>query len=433
MGSKGRMPPPQHLRRPHPLPPGPAMLHHDQVGPAMHHHALPPPFDLMPPPQVMEQKLASQHGEMQRLATENQRLAATHGVLRQELAGAQHELQMLHAHVGSLKAEREQQMRSVVDKIAKMESELKAVEPLNMELQKARGEAQSLVVAREELMAKAQHLNQEIQRVHVDVQQIPALISELERLRQEYQHCRATYDYEKKLYNDHLESLQVMEKNYVSMSREVEKLRAELTNTANVDRSSGPYGGTSGTNNKEASGLPVGQNAYEDGYAVAQGRGSLPTASSGGGNATTTTPAGAQPGSASAGTGYEVTRGGPGYIASAGPTYGTQNGSTYDPQRLTGYDAFRGSAYDAATRGQMFDAQRTGYDPQRGSGYEVQRGPAYDPSRTAGYDAQSRGGAGPQGQVPPVNNMPYGSATPPARNVGGGGYDAARGVNPARR
>lgn len=50
--------------------------------------------------------------------------------------------------------------------------------------------------------------------------------------------CRATYDYEKKLYNDHLESLQVMEKNYVSMSREVEKLRAELTNTANVDRSS---------------------------------------------------------------------------------------------------------------------------------------------------------------------------------------------------
>lgn len=48
--------------------------------------------------------------------------------------------------------------------------------------------------------------------------------------------CRATYDYEKKLYNDHLESLQVMEKNYVSMSREVEKLRAELTNTANVDR-----------------------------------------------------------------------------------------------------------------------------------------------------------------------------------------------------
>jgi len=85
MGSKGRMPPPQHLRRPHP--PGPGMLHHEPPGPIMHHGLPPGPFDLMPPPQVMEQKLASQHGEMQRLATENQRLAATHGVLRQELAG----------------------------------------------------------------------------------------------------------------------------------------------------------------------------------------------------------------------------------------------------------------------------------------------------------------------------------------------------------
>jgi len=34
--------------------------------------------------------------------------------------------------------------------------------------------------------------------------------------------------------------------------------------------SGGPYGGTSGTNDSEASGLPVGQNAYEDGYSVMQ-------------------------------------------------------------------------------------------------------------------------------------------------------------------
>lgn len=50
---------------------------------------------------------------------------------------------------------------------------------------------------------------------------------------------RATYDYEKKLYNDHLESLQVMEKNYVTMAREVEKIRADLTNTSNFDRPTG--------------------------------------------------------------------------------------------------------------------------------------------------------------------------------------------------
>lgn len=34
--------------------------------------------------------------------------------------------------------------------------------------------------------------------------------------------------------------------------------------------SGAPYGGTSGTNENEASGLPGGQNAYEDGYSVMQ-------------------------------------------------------------------------------------------------------------------------------------------------------------------
>lgn len=36
---------------------------------------------------------------------------------------------------------------------------------------------------------------------------------------------------------DHSESLQVMKKNYDSMVTELEKLRAELTNTANLDKS----------------------------------------------------------------------------------------------------------------------------------------------------------------------------------------------------
>ncbi|KAJ1435442.1 hypothetical protein SESBI_04950 [Sesbania bispinosa] len=427
MGSKGRMPPPAHLRRP--LPPGPSMLHPGAVGLAGIHPMAPAgPFDFLPP-QVLEQKFASQHVEMQRLATENQRLAATHGVLRQELAAAQHELQMLHAHIATLTAEREQQIHTVLNKITKMEADLQAAEPVKLELQQARGDAQNLMLSRDELISKAQNLNKDIQRVHTDVQQIPALLSELESLRQEYQHCRATFDYEKKLYNDHLESLQVMEKNYVSMSREVEKLRAELTNTANIDRrSSGPYGGTSGTNENEASGLHVGQNAYEDGYAVVQGRGPLPPAS-GGGSATTATTAGTQPGPASGGAGYDAPRG-PGYVASAGPSYDAQRGVTYDPQRLTGYDAFRGTAYDSK-RGPNFDAQRTAYDPQRGPGYDMQRGPAYEASRAAGYEAQSRGVAGPHGHTPPMNNMPYGSTTPPARS--GGGFEAARGVNPSRR
>ena len=187
MGSKGRIPTP-HLMRPLP---GPGMIHPDPFGPGILPHPGPfPHFDMLPPPEIMEQKLAAQHVEMQRLGTENQRLAATHGTLRQELAAAQHELQILHAQIGAITSEREQQMRSLTDKIAKMEAELQAAEPVKVELQQAHAEAQNLILARKEHMSKVHQLNQDLLSAHVDVQQIPALMAEFESLRQEYQHCR---------------------------------------------------------------------------------------------------------------------------------------------------------------------------------------------------------------------------------------------------
>lgn len=191
MGSKGRIPPP-HLRRPHP---GPGIMHPDAFVPGVRPPLGPfPPFDMLPPLEVMEQKLAAQHVEMQRLAIENQRLAATHGNLRQELAAAQHELQMLRAHIGAMKSEREQQMRSLVDNISKTETELKSAEPVRLELQQARAEAENLVVARHELVSKLHQLSQDMHRAHADVQQIPVLMSELETLRQEYQQCRCLFN-----------------------------------------------------------------------------------------------------------------------------------------------------------------------------------------------------------------------------------------------
>ncbi|KAJ0729558.1 hypothetical protein HanLR1_Chr07g0254251 [Helianthus annuus] len=188
MGSKGRLPPPHHLRRPLP---GPGMGHHDPIPPEMHpHHGGFPLYDMPPPPEIMEQKIAAQHVEMQKLATENRRFAATHGTLRQDLATIQHELQMLHNHVGAIKSEREQQIMGLLDKIGKMEADLQGAEPIKMELNKARADAQSLLAARDELVSRVHQLTEDNQRAHMELQQVPALMSELESLRQEYQHCR---------------------------------------------------------------------------------------------------------------------------------------------------------------------------------------------------------------------------------------------------
>uniref|UniRef100_A0A1J3GFC8 Protein FLX-like 2 n=1 Tax=Noccaea caerulescens TaxID=107243 RepID=A0A1J3GFC8_NOCCA len=266
MGSKGRMPPSHsHMRRPLP---GSGIAHHPEAafGSGMPPSAY-PSFSMLPPPEVMEQKLASQHGEMQRLAIENQRLAATHGSLRQELAAAQHELQMLHAQIGSMKSGREQRMSGLADKVAKMETELRKSDAVKLGMQEARGEARNLVVAREELMSKVHQLTLELQKSRSDVQQVPALLSELDNLRQEYQQCRATYDYEKKFYNDHIESLQAMEKNYMTMAREVQKLQAQLMNSANPDRrAGGPYGGNINAEN-DASMHQSGHGIYHDAFA----------------------------------------------------------------------------------------------------------------------------------------------------------------------
>lgn len=187
MGSKGRIPP-QQLRRPLP---GSGIGHGDTFAPG----PLPPrgafpPFDMLPPPEIMDQKLAAQHAEMQKLASENQKLAATHGTLRHELAAAQHELQMLRSHMGAVESDREHQARSLKDRIVRMEADLKSAEPLKVELQKARAEAQELFVARQELASKVQDMTQDLQKAHVDMQQFPSLMSELENLRHEYQHCR---------------------------------------------------------------------------------------------------------------------------------------------------------------------------------------------------------------------------------------------------
>ncbi|GAV60054.1 hypothetical protein CFOL_v3_03585 [Cephalotus follicularis] len=422
MGSKGRIPP-SHLRRPVP---GHGMIHPDPFGPGIRPPGAFSPFDMLPHPEVIEQKLAGQQMEMQKLAIENERLAATHSTLRQELASAQHELHVLHAHIGAVKSEREQQMKGLADKISNMEAELKAADPIKSELQKAHSDAQNLHVARQELISKVQQLHQDRQRAQVDVQQFSALISELESVRQEYQHCRSTYDYEKILYNDHLESLQVMEKNYMTMASEVEKLRAELTNSANVDRrTGGPYVGMTGNNENEALGHPMGQKAYEDGYPVPQVHGALPASVGSGANAGAGAPAyvGAQSGPVAARVpSYESSRG-PGYDAQRVPGYDAQRGPGYDTQRMLSYDAQRGAVYDAQ-RGPVYDAQRPGYD--------MQRGPGYDASRGTSYDAVVRGAAMLHGQVTPPNNAAYGSATPPARV--GNGYEAPpRGGNPVQR
>ncbi|RZR73076.1 hypothetical protein BHM03_00019759 [Ensete ventricosum] len=353
MGSKGRIPPP-HLRRPHP---GPGLLHPDVYGPGIHPPPGAFPFDMLPPPEIMEQKLDAQHVEMQRLAMENQRFMATHSSLRHELAAAQQELQRLQTHMGVMQAEEEQQLRMLMDKITKMEADLQTSEPVKAELQQAHAEAQSLVAARQELISKG------ICRLKFSSS------------------CRATYDYERKLRIDHYESLQVMEKNYVSMVRE-----------GHGPGSTVPYGGVVGS---------------------------------------------ASAHTAQRGPEYDPSRG-PSYDASRAAAYDTARGDSYEGHRGTGYEAFAASRYDAPKGAGVVQGAVVAGNPPYGSAHAPPSygvPPAYGSTQHATYGSgqastaygSSQGSRQTPAAYGSTQQATYGSGQTPTR--AGGGYEAPRGVN----
>ncbi|KAF5766534.1 hypothetical protein HanRHA438_Chr15g0728631 [Helianthus annuus] len=185
---------------------------------------------LPPHPAIFEERLAVQHQDIQGLLVDNQRLAATHVALKQELEAAQHELQQTDHHARNFLMEKDMQMRELYEKSAKMEHDLHGVEGMRGELMKLHADIKELTATRQKLTAQVQAMSQDLARANAELQQVPALKSEIGGLRQELQRVRAAIEQEKKGHAENYEHGQVMEKNLLTMARELEKLRAEMAN-----------------------------------------------------------------------------------------------------------------------------------------------------------------------------------------------------------
>ncbi|XP_073007415.1 protein FLX-like 4 isoform X2 [Typha latifolia] len=201
------------------------------------------PLESLPLPEILENKVAVQAAEMDMLARENQRLAVSHITLRQELVATQKELHMLQAHVGGVHQESDIQIRGLLEKIGKMEADIRAGELLRKELQQANLEAEALIAARDELSGKIQQVTEELEKLSFVSKNLPEMYAELDGLRQEHQKLRAEFEYEKGSNMQQVEQMQGMEKNLISMAREVEKLRVEVLNAENRTHATNSYGG----------------------------------------------------------------------------------------------------------------------------------------------------------------------------------------------
>lgn len=215
-----------------------------------------PPLGAQPPPMLLEQKVAAQQAEIQRLLRDNQVLALTYVTLRQEFAAAQQELSRMLQTRPFGDAEKEQRFtvtqvalrqeladakqevgrlqeamaamhaekdhgRLSTEKAAHLEAELKSVEALKADFEKLRYE-------REDLVARMEHMTIELKKLPIKDQEIASLKNEVDELRQRHQQARMDFELQKKLNLERLEQTQAMEKNTFTLTREVERLRAEL-------------------------------------------------------------------------------------------------------------------------------------------------------------------------------------------------------------
>ncbi|CAK9140291.1 unnamed protein product [Ilex paraguariensis] len=249
----------------------------------MRHGTIPAGRRTMEPlhPEILENKLAVQTAEIERLAGDNHKLAATHVALRQDLVAAQQEIQRLRAHMRSIETESDIQIRVLLDKTAKMEVDIRAAESVKKELQQANIEAKSLVKARQELTAQIQLATQDLDHVCTDIKNLPEMHAELDSLRQEHQRLRTTFEYEKGFNIEKVQQMQVMEKDLVAMAREVEKLRAEVFNAEKRAHAPNFYGGPYMNPNPLYAHPMHGSGAYVDSYGRPHtvGEGMIPYAS----------------------------------------------------------------------------------------------------------------------------------------------------------
>lgn len=224
---------------------------------------------MLPHPALVEERLAAQNQEIQGMLVDNQRLAATHVALRQELASVHQELQHLSHVAHNMQADRDQQLRGLYDNSTKLEAEMRAIEPMKAELVQLHAENQKMGSVRQELTSQVQTLTQELTRSRADMQQSVPLRTEIESLHEELQRARAAIEYEKKSRASRLEQGRAMEKNFISLAREVEKLRAELIVDKRERGAANPGGAYGGNYGSAEMGYPSGAYGGDgDGYGM---------------------------------------------------------------------------------------------------------------------------------------------------------------------
>uniref|UniRef100_A0A5B6ZQM3 Protein FLX-like 3 n=1 Tax=Davidia involucrata TaxID=16924 RepID=A0A5B6ZQM3_DAVIN len=211
-------------------------------------------------PAALEEELEIQHRDIQRILAENRHVIDENVILQRELAAAKDEIHRLGQVIPKLHADKEAQAREMIERGLKLEAELRSCEPLRSEVMQLRAEAQKLNALRQELSAQVQTLTKDITKLQAENQQLIAMRADIDGMHKELLEARRAFEYEKKANEEQVEQKQAMEKNLVSMAREIEKLRAEQMSAERRARGlgAGGYGMLNGSPEMRYSGSAFG-------------------------------------------------------------------------------------------------------------------------------------------------------------------------------
>lgn len=200
-----------------------------------------PLYEPLPSPELLNNKINAQAAEIERLLMENKKLAATNSAMRKEVGADLQEIQRIKSYIGSIHTESDIHVRALIEKLRKIDDDIRATEMLKEELAKAQEEAKALASTKQELAREHQNLTEESIKAAVDAKMLPELLVELEKLKQEHQNLRVAFEHEKGSNLKQVEHMRGLEKNWMSLAREVEKLRADITNAKRVEHTASPY------------------------------------------------------------------------------------------------------------------------------------------------------------------------------------------------
>ncbi|KAI3844643.1 hypothetical protein MKX03_026745 [Papaver bracteatum] len=152
----------------------------------------------------------------------NQRLAATHVALKQELSASNEEIRHISTVASQVKADRDIEIRLLYEQSLKIESEVSTIGKFSAELAQAKVDIQKFNANKLELTWKLQAVNGDLIRVRRERE------SGIDTMRIGVQKGRAAIEFEKKAHADNLEHKQLLEKNMNELTQAIEKLRSEL-------------------------------------------------------------------------------------------------------------------------------------------------------------------------------------------------------------